>query len=381
MKRGIFKGARGRGDVVDATTVSLAALPRTLTAQQLSSMIAPASDPKTRMAAILMVAMNTGTVIDTKFFAFSRRRSTGGVDRPLPLYTNSTLLMAGAPHFVTMLGGGFAEDRIGSLDEGFPHDKDHLMDEYDYDSDSDLGDEYEDEPEDVHVTGEDAKDHSGAASSPLAAKHGKQPETDPIIKTDDDVHVPSTESVPMAAGERYGRIIALPTGAHKTWGALLFYLYTGGVQFAPLKSNPDQSKAKQQCFSPQCSPKSLYRLAQRYGLEALKKEAHDEIKAQLSTENIALELRSSFTSFHDDIRDMEVAFACEAAQLPRVLTGLSEWIANLARGETTHTADTLHALFQQITSTQTKKPHCTRCNASYPQRYFNCNTCGQVAQF
>ncbi len=39
-----------------------------------------------------------------------------------------------------MLGGGFAEDRIGPLSEPFPADKEELKQSYAYDSDSDLDD-------------------------------------------------------------------------------------------------------------------------------------------------------------------------------------------------------------------------------------------------
>lgn len=40
-----------------------------------------------------------------------------------------------------MLGGEFAEDRIGPLSEPFPADKEELKQSYGYDSDSDLDDD------------------------------------------------------------------------------------------------------------------------------------------------------------------------------------------------------------------------------------------------
>ncbi|KAI0684902.1 hypothetical protein BC835DRAFT_1387086 [Cytidiella melzeri] len=289
-----------------------------------------------------------------------------------------------------MLSGGFAENRIASLDEGFPRDKEYLKDEYDYDSDSDLEDEHEDELENANVADEEVGSRSGAtgasSSQPqIQAREGKQPERRSFLQNEEDVSVPPLEPAPVAAlaaaGEKYGRVIALPTGAHRTWGALLSYLYTGGIQFAPLKTNPDQSRAKQKFFSPQCSPKSMYRLADRYGLEALKKKAQDEIKAQLSPDNIMQELRSSLTSFYDEIRDMEVKFACETAQLPRVIEGpeLSKWITDLAAGELTHTANNLHALVRQIGMSKTQNrtlPLCTGCFRSYPDCDFSCTSCG-----
>jgi hypothetical protein len=75
-------------------------LPETPSPQLLASIMSGA-DKKTGVAKMMIVAMHTGVVIDTKIFAFSRRRSIGGVDKPIAIYTNSSLLMAGAPHFVT----------------------------------------------------------------------------------------------------------------------------------------------------------------------------------------------------------------------------------------------------------------------------------------
>lgn len=44
-------------------------------------------------------SLETGTFIDTKIYAFSRRRDGLLVDKPLPLFANSELLQASSVYF------------------------------------------------------------------------------------------------------------------------------------------------------------------------------------------------------------------------------------------------------------------------------------------
>ncbi len=66
----------------------------------MASAMSAAKDTKTAAATLLISAMQGGDIIDTKLFAFSRRRRGGGADCPLPIYTNSPLLMANAPQVI-----------------------------------------------------------------------------------------------------------------------------------------------------------------------------------------------------------------------------------------------------------------------------------------
>ena len=92
------KGRKSRGNFLNTSTAG--ALLETPSPQLLASIMSPA-DKKMGAAMMMIAAMHTGVVIDTKIFAFSRRRSVGGVDNPMAIYANSSLLMAGAPHFIT----------------------------------------------------------------------------------------------------------------------------------------------------------------------------------------------------------------------------------------------------------------------------------------
>ncbi|EPQ57478.1 hypothetical protein GLOTRDRAFT_120638 [Gloeophyllum trabeum ATCC 11539] len=87
-------------------------------------------------------SMQDGQFLDTRFFAYSKRRHLGRVDTPLPVYANSELLKDKSPYFTTLLSSeDFSECSLNVLEGGFPKDQQSFFDDYDYGSDSDLEDE------------------------------------------------------------------------------------------------------------------------------------------------------------------------------------------------------------------------------------------------
>lgn len=56
-------------------------------------------EQKNLLQTAFKLALDGGTFVDTKFYVFSRRRAAGGVDKPLPIYTNSAILRAASPYF------------------------------------------------------------------------------------------------------------------------------------------------------------------------------------------------------------------------------------------------------------------------------------------
>jgi hypothetical protein len=116
------------------------------------------------MQVALKRSLAQGSFVDTKFYAFSRRRTTGVVDEPRPIYANSAILKARSPYFagrgsslsspisataytksLLVFNGGFKEAKMTLLSGGFPADEESFNSEYDYASDSDLGDEQDEE--------------------------------------------------------------------------------------------------------------------------------------------------------------------------------------------------------------------------------------------
>ncbi|KAH8101857.1 hypothetical protein BXZ70DRAFT_81018 [Cristinia sonorae] len=244
------------------------------------------------MQTAVKMSLTSGTFIDTKLYAFSRRTSTGRVDTPVPIFANSSILRAASPYFEALLTRGFEENRLVNIDDGFPADRPSVNDSYDYDSDSDLEDD-----DDLDATTEVASlglnsDVGDASQSPpdtvdgssSSEKKGKSVTRDPFE---------------FKAG-RLGRVIHMPDTAQTTLKAFIFFLYTGQVAFKPLKSSPKTesasaaSEVSPQAFS--CSPKSLYRLADRYSHQGLKERCMAEIQRQLNVQNIMREMFSNFTS-------------------------------------------------------------------------------------
>lgn len=74
---------------------------------------------------------------------------------------------------------------------------------------------------------------------------------------------------------RSARLLKVELSAHdrlyySSWQALVHFIYTGTIHFAPLKSQglelrreeQNQHREKNQHLPPLCSPKSVYRLAE-----------------------------------------------------------------------------------------------------------------------
>jgi hypothetical protein len=65
----------------------------------IKAQIGTSTDKKEIMQAVLKMSLTGGSFLDTKFYAFSRKRSTGIVDEPRPVYANSALLRASSKYF------------------------------------------------------------------------------------------------------------------------------------------------------------------------------------------------------------------------------------------------------------------------------------------
>ncbi|KAJ7649414.1 hypothetical protein DFH06DRAFT_1208174 [Mycena polygramma] len=249
-------------------------------------------------------------LVDSKFYAFSRR-GTECVTHPLALFAKSALLRGFSDDLDAMLiGHGFSEATIVDLDL---HQPDELaFRDYGYESDSDLDSEGEDDAMAGVATGST----DGETKSALVS--GK--------------------------GARVGRVFVLRDTAFKTWKALLYYLYTRRVNFRPLKSEgPKETTVS----GPACSPKSMYRLADKLGLEELQALALASISSRLSESNILEEVFSSFTSVYPVIQELEVGvltsnFSDKAAE------GLKDMTQKICDGEKPYCAETLFKIIQKM---------------------------------
>ncbi|KAH8101819.1 hypothetical protein BXZ70DRAFT_1007060 [Cristinia sonorae] len=296
------------------------------------------------------LALTGGTFIDTKFYAFTRRGLSGVVDTPQAVFANSSILRAACPYFEGLLARGFEEGNIINIDEGYPSDRQSFTEDYDYDSDSDLEEEEEDPEvtESMKVLRMTQADKSHDEEGPsLSEAKGKSTVSDP-----------QDEQIGFKPG-RPGRVVHIPDVAHTTLKAFIFYLCTGEVLFRPLKSAPksEQSPAVQNEIdhrAPPCSPKSMYRLADRYGVQALKDLCFAEIGKQLQPQNIVPELFSEFTSRYPPIRDFELNFITRSniSRVPVVTETLPVWIEAITNGSLPHCNSVLSLLLPRLLANQ-----------------------------
>lgn len=107
----------------------------------------------------------------------------------------------------------------------------------------------------------------------------------------------------------------LNIGAWKTWGAILYYLYTNRMTFKRLSSQPpvlvedgtfeDVGDKQGESYQlPPCSSKSVYTLACTIGLQSLRGLAFEDFRSRIDSTNITQELLSPFAARHVTIRTM-----------------------------------------------------------------------------
>ncbi|KAI0357179.1 hypothetical protein OH77DRAFT_140098 [Trametes cingulata] len=284
---------------------------------------------------------------NVKFYAFSRRSADGRIHRPLPVLANMSLLRNTAPHFDYLLEteSKFAENILVNLDATFPSASPYTIDDHLYASDSDLEDA---EPDDIGCS-------PSASNSEVVSETAKFEDStinqdheaiQPVGRAETNREDESTQSLTESASAdedrehhgRWGRVVFLPDIASKTWRAFIFYAYFGerGIYFSRLKSKQKIEGQEQQTPMHQrrlgCSPKSMYRLADKYNIPDLKKLAFEAIRLDLSPGNILDEAFSTFTSLHPDVRDMEVDYLLRNLDARAVRERFPSWIEAMEEG-------------------------------------------------
>ncbi|EIW60772.1 uncharacterized protein TRAVEDRAFT_19359 [Trametes versicolor FP-101664 SS1] len=271
---------------------------------------------------------------DVRLYAYSRRTTSPGwqvakIDKPLPIIAMSTVLNQ-TEHFSTLLTAGFAETGGNALSSYGPDEIAQMQagdSEYDYECDSDLDE----------VEGED----DGSTASPAASDHTSNLKG----KQKDAAGVGSSPPVKYT--------ILIPNIAFKTLRACVFYLYTGKVHFLPLSSAPSAEGGIQRDHMvsvarksglPACSPKSLYRLADAYGLKDLQVAALNGIISYLSPENLVQECFSVFFSMYDEPRQRAMIKLRKLYDHPKVQEALPGVMSKLVAGELPYATAALQEL-------------------------------------
>lgn len=115
------------------------------------------------------------------------------------------------------------------------------------------------------------------------------------------------------------RFVPITCAGVPTLQAVLLWLQSGHIKFAPLmteqfvdaKAEMDDSMetdAVQWTRMMVVSPKAVYKVAHRFGLEGLKELASDAIEAQITPVNALTELFSKFTLKHEEIKEKRLDY-------------------------------------------------------------------------
>ncbi|KAF8844422.1 hypothetical protein BDN67DRAFT_963184 [Paxillus ammoniavirescens] len=332
--------------------------------------------PVSNSAQVLRVfdqSLGDGLSFDVKFLTNSKRLSSRHIYKPLPTYAHSAVLEEVCPKLDTLFPGGLA--CITKDDLPLP-----ILGDYDDDYDSDIDDDDDEDviedagsmvstqanevekgaqPRDTAspappVTKADTRDIPDAEFDELCligSNRGEtvlspSPSADSIADSDFIESALSTRTHQHEAGVQ---LIHVKCAAHRTWRAFVYYCYTGKIAFYPLRSQTPRNKLPQVAGAPpSCSPKSMYRLADKFAMEDLKKHAFDAVKAGLSAVNVVDEALSCFTSRYPDIQKMELDVLVEKRCEPEVQQALETKITQLVTGQSPHSATALTALIRLL---------------------------------
>ncbi|KAI8999048.1 hypothetical protein BD414DRAFT_143015 [Trametes punicea] len=330
-----------------------------------------ASDPSPVSLSIMERALKRSLLDpdfrDVQLYAFARRtvRPNGSVSigHPLPILAIGSILR-GTEYFSKLLSSGFAESL---LTEETPHIRSQaLLDEYDYESDSDLDEVEEGEFSDASgFPSEVASPTSGSSSETISSTKGKLEECELEV----DKAAAAIQNYVVRAGgstnSRQLRRILLPSVAHRTLNSCIFYLYTGKVNFLPLQSSSKPERRLSlltagDAAAPPCSPKSMFRLAELYCIAELQGYAYAAIIARLTPANIVQEAFSRFFASYDGLRGYAVSYLLQHYNDPRLQTPLQNALDKVLAGQLPHTGPLIRSLLGiRATAATPSIPPCT----------------------
>ncbi|KAG2347134.1 hypothetical protein BDR05DRAFT_996907 [Suillus weaverae] len=300
------------------------------------------SSNQARINALLRKSL-TGELLDTQFYLFSvRSKREGNVTNLQSLFANDEALTAGSEYFSSCkpfrnsVTTQSIQQTLSVLSkDSTPNDSAVVefqdyhtceagisLDEYDYASDSDLDEEEE--------TDETVQDNEKCTE--VSAER-----------------VSRTASVKDFATKGAQRIIPSRTvlvtdTAFNTWQALLDYLYTDEIVFAPLRSQARKMPP------PRRGPTMLTEV---HGLYQIK---HDKLQAKalaaicssLTEHNIIQELSSSLTSRFPAILEMEIEILFQNIVTPTIMKDFPTLIQRIASANLPHGADILTKLHERM---------------------------------
>ncbi|KAI0339999.1 hypothetical protein BDW22DRAFT_1360473 [Trametopsis cervina] len=161
----------------------------------------------------------------------------------------------------------------------------------------------------------------------------------------------------MSGGKQYKYQLIVPDVAANTWQALVVFIYTGTIRFAPLRSQGLEfyrtERTKHRETNPRwpalCSPKSVYRLADIVGLKELKILAFDDLKSRITEMTINREIFSKFTATYNEVLEMQMQILCTGAMLAQVMPKTLKTVAAVTQSsQMPHVENALAAMILKL---------------------------------
>ncbi|EKM49896.1 uncharacterized protein PHACADRAFT_188902 [Phanerochaete carnosa HHB-10118-sp] len=284
----------------------------------------------------LAVSISCGSFVDTAYYLFSRRTADYRVGHPRVVYANSRVLKITGDYFIArpddnvlrteFYGGLSADDEIPDA-----------TDDYGYESDSDL---------------EEVAEHDSEQTESGSKGKGKASD-----KTETDSTISSLREEVKCRGVKNSLFVPdVAAVTTPSWQALVFFIYTGKISFAPLRSNGLQARRAaleehhriHPELPPLCSPKSMFRLADIVGLTVLKTLAVQEIQKQLSVSCLTDELFSQFSARYLDVLQVQLDFMYGCGRMTQVMQKIQLHVASIVNGAVPHTDAVLLALLLKL---------------------------------
>ncbi|KAJ3486730.1 hypothetical protein NLI96_g4038 [Meripilus lineatus] len=282
----------------------------------------------TALDGALATSITTGGFVDTTYYLFSSRLSSGKIGKPRAVYANSAVMRAAGQHFQGQLSAGFATRNEIAQETA----------DYGYDSDSDLEDDEGESPEESLVT---------VVVNPNDEMASENSDENPTM-------------VQFPVPRRTKHTVVVSDVAANTWQALVFYILTGVIHFAPLRSQGLEYRMQEITqyahdhpgLPPLCSPKSMYRLADKVGLVDLKNLAMKDLEEKLPRIKILDEIFSKYSSVFPEILMAQVNYFCdeEISQTSRL--SLQQKIRSVTKGELPHATNALMAMLQKVSDSR-----------------------------
>ncbi|KAG0140454.1 hypothetical protein CROQUDRAFT_665152 [Cronartium quercuum f. sp. fusiforme G11] len=179
--------------------------------------------------------------------------------------------------------------------------------------------------------------------------------------------------------------IVITSSPYTTYRALLLYIYSNSIAWAPLRSNwlvvKERIETKGRGVVPRrnvfvreqavkfslaltmnelqpTSPKSMYVLADMLQLLELKQEALEQFKRSLSVENVCLELASSFVGKYDDARKLTFEFLRNNSTVTK-MTSFMRLLSDGLKSLSVNVQTDFSALMSTLTVPPAPKPSST----------------------